>query len=378
MIAGDKKRLLSLAKKLISTNSENPPGREKEVAKVLRDHLEAHGISTKSVGSSERPSLIFSTKENFNGQLVLHGHMDTVPAGERETWKYDPFEAKIVGNRLFGRGACDMKGPLAALAETMILYSHKDFNKPLLLLATSDEETTCNGAAEVADSGLLEEVKFGICAEPTSLKVLVGEKGLLWCRVIARGKAAHGSTPEMGENAIELCMDALRALQEEEYPYTQNELMGHPTANIGTIKGGNKINVVPESCEARIDMRLVKDQNPKEILEQMNLRLKNEGLSNKVQVELLRAKPTVFTPRDSEIVTVTMNAAEAITGTKSEPSVATFGTDCSELQPKLGILNVICGPGSIKLAHQANEFINIDELLSAVKVFYSVAQHFSN
>jgi acetylornithine deacetylase/succinyl-diaminopimelate desuccinylase-like protein len=197
-------RVLSLAKKLIATNSENPPGREKEVADVLRSHLELHGIHCIQVGSDDRPNLVFSTHEGDMGSLVLHGHMDTVPAGPSEKWDCDPFGCEIVNGRLFGRGAADMKGPLAALAETMILYKKENHTEPLLLLATSNEENGLLGAEEVADSGVLQGVEYGVCAEPTGLQLFLGEKGVVWVHVTASGKAGHSSRPETGIKAIDL------------------------------------------------------------------------------------------------------------------------------------------------------------------------------
>jgi len=358
-------------------NSENPPGSEREVASVLREHLESYAICCRPVGSSERPNLIFSTTDDYAGRLVLHGHMDTVPAGDLECWEYDPFAAQLEGNRLYGRGACDMKGPLAALAETMILYSEENHAEPLLMLATSDEETTCGGAEEVVKSGLLENVIFGVCAEPTSLNVLIGEKGLLWLQLSVKGKSAHGSTPELGENAIELCMTALKTLMHWQYPFEWNELLGKPTLNLGKINGGSKINIVPEDCEAEIDMRLVGGQDPQGILDEMSSLLTQQGLEEKVHMEAIRTKPTVLTPKDAEIVTATLDAVESVMGIRPLLGAASFGTDCSVLQPKAGIMNVICGPGSIEMAHQSNECIDIDQLFKSIDIYEAIAQHFA-
>jgi succinyl-diaminopimelate desuccinylase len=275
----DKSRVVSLLKELIAANSENPPGHEADVAKVLRDHMESHGVACTSVGSAERPNLIFSSHDGQKGDIVMHGHMDTVPIGPTESWTHDPFSSEIVDGLLYGRGACDMKGPVAALAETLILYTEERHSKPLVVLATSDEESGCSGAEEVAKSGLLNGISFGVCAEPTNLQVLVGEKGLFWSKVVATGKSAHGSRPEEGVNAIQACIDAIRLLTEEPFPYETDELLGNPTMNIGVIKGGIKINVVPGTCEAQLDMRIVKGQDPHSILKIMNDRLDSAGLS---------------------------------------------------------------------------------------------------
>jgi succinyl-diaminopimelate desuccinylase len=370
-------RVLSLLKELISANSENPPGYEADVAKILRDHMEAHGISCVSVGSSKRPNLIFSSHDGEKGDLVMHGHMDTVPIGKLENWLYDPFNSEIVDGRLYGRGACDMKGPVAALTETLILYTEAKHNKPLVVLTTSDEESGCSGAEEVAASGLLEGIKYGVCAEPTNLEILIGEKGLFWSKVISTGKSAHGSRPEEGVNAIEACIDAIKILTSEPYPYTEDEFLGQPTMNIGVIQGGIKVNVVPDTCDALLDMRIVKDQDPDSLLKEMNTRLESAGLSDRVHVEYVHGKPAVMTPSDAEIVGIAKSAVAKITGTEPSLATATYGTDCSVLQPKVGILHVICGPGSIEQAHQPDEYIRLDELYQSVDLFLEIASHLS-
>lgn len=374
----DESRVVNLLKDLISANSENPPGHEAEVAKVLQDHMEAHGISCVSVGPKKRPNLIFSSHDGEKGDLVIHGHMDTVPIGDSDSWSYDPFASEVVDGRLYGRGSCDMKGPVAALAETLILYTEAGHNIPLVMLATSDEESGCSGAEAVAASGQLEGVKYGVCAEPTSLGILVGEKGMFWSRIVAKGKSAHGSRPEEGVNAITVCMDAIKILKDEPYPYTEDNLLGTPTMNIGVIKGGIKINVVPASCEARLDMRIVKDQDPDTLLKTMNSRLESAGLSDRVHVEFIHGKPSVLTPLDAKIVGVAQSVVEKITGTTSPLATATYGTDCSVLQPKVGIQHVICGPGSIEQAHQPDEFILLEELYQSVDVYLEIARHFSS
>ena len=370
-------RVLSLLKELISANSENPPGYEADVAKILQDHMEAHGISCVSVGSTKRPNLIFSSHDGEKGDLVMHGHMDTVPIGQLEKWSHDPFTSEIVDGRLYGRGACDMKGPVAALAETLILYTDARYNKSLVMLTTSDEESGCSGAEEVAASGLLEGIKYGVCAEPTNLEILIGEKGLFWSKVKSTGKSAHGSRPEEGVNAIEACMDAIKILTSEPYPYTEDEFLGQPTMNVGVIQGGIKVNVVPDTCDALLDMRIVKDQDPDTLLKAMNTRLESAGLSDRVHVEYVHGKPAVMTPTDAEIVGIAKSAVSKITGTEPSLGTATYGTDCSVLQPKVGILHVICGPGSIEQAHQPDEYIRLDELYQSVDIYLEIASHFS-
>ncbi|NHJ13335.1 MAG: M20 family peptidase [Candidatus Thorarchaeota archaeon] len=369
----NQKRLLALLRDLVATNSENPPGKEEEVAKVLRCHMEDHGIACKSVGPKERPNLIFYSQEDETGSLVMHGHMDTVPVGPVEAWDYDPFGAELVDGLIYGRGVCDMKGPLSALAEALILYTDSGGKEPLLFLATSDEESGCSGAEEIVQSQLLRSVSFGVCAEPTDLNILVGEKGMFWSRIVATGKSAHGSRPQEGVNAIQLCIEGLSVLLASEYPFEPDELMGSPTLNVGLAKGGVKINVVPDHCEIHLDMRTVKGQTPESVLEEMNSRLESAGLASRVKVEYIHGKPAVLTPVDSRIVKVGCEVVEQITGIRPTLGAATYGTDCSVLQPKGGITNIVCGPGSIEQAHQPNEFIRMNQLLQSVDVYLGIA-----
>ena len=374
----DSNRMIRLTQQLVSINSESPPGREEDVAKYLKEFMETQGISCRSVGASSRPNLLFSTHDGETGDLVLHGHMDTVPAGNIDQWSQDPFSGAIESGRLYGRGACDMKGPLATLAETMICYKEEKHNTPLLMLATSDEESGCSGAEEIANSGILKGVRYGVCAEPTSLDILVGEKGMLWTKILARGKSAHGSRPEEGLNAIELCMRATSLLIEQDYPFEPDNVMGEMTVNLGIMKGGVKINVVPSDCESHLDMRLVKGQTIEGIMGFMQQVLDDAKLSDRIEIEYIHGKPAVITPHDSLIVERVVSAVESVIGFKGNMKAATYGTDCSVLQPKIGITNVICGPGSIEQAHQPDEFIEIEQMKQAVEVYLDVARQFDS
>jgi len=244
------------------------------------------------------------------------------------------------------------------------------------MLSTSDEESGCSGAEEVAKSGELAGVKYGVCAEPTDLQVLVGEKGLFWSRVVATGKSAHGSRPEEGVNAITECLDAISVLTSEEYPYEKDSLLGTPTMNVGLIKGGIKVNVVPDTCEAQLDMRIVKGQTPESVLKMMNERLRSSGLADHVRVEYIHGKPAVLTPTDSVIVETTVDAVGRLMGVHPTLGTATYGTDCSVLQPKNGIQNIICGPGSIEQAHQPDEYIRLDQLYKSVEIYLEIARRF--
>ncbi|UCD72592.1 MAG: M20/M25/M40 family metallo-hydrolase, partial [Candidatus Bathyarchaeota archaeon] len=174
------------------------------------------------------------------------------------------------------------------------------------------------------------------------------------------------------------CTQALTALIQEEYPYESDELVGKYTISVGLIKGGTKINVVPDYCEAHLDLRFVKGQTVESLTEMMNLRLDEAGLSDYVEIEQIHEKPMVTTPLDSEIVRVSLDAVEMVVGRRPVPAVATYGTDCSVLQTKIGITNVICGPGSIEQAHQPDEYIPLDQLYRSVDVYLAISRVFGS
>ncbi|MHA1862130.1 MAG: M20/M25/M40 family metallo-hydrolase, partial [Candidatus Thorarchaeota archaeon] len=127
---------------------------------------------------------------------------------------------------------------------------------------------------------------------------------------------------------------------------------------------------------AQLDMRTVMGQTPENLLEQMNKRVEQAGLSDRVRVEYIHGKPAVLTPENTEIVQIAVDQVELVTGKLTILSSATYGTDCSVLQPKVGIMNVICGPGSIEQAHQPNEFINVDQLYQSIDVYLGIARKF--
>jgi acetylornithine deacetylase/succinyl-diaminopimelate desuccinylase-like protein len=270
-----------------------------------------------------------------------------------------------------------MKGPLAALAETMILYKKENHQEPLLLLATSNEENGLLGAEEIADSGVLQGVEYGVCAEPTSLRLYLGEKGVVWVHVKATGEAGHSSRPDTGINAIDMCIRAIQVLMAGDYPSEPNELLGHHTMNIGKIEGGTQQGVTPDTCKAQIDMRLVKGQTPEGIMELMRNHLDEAGFGQEITIENVNSSYTTITPVNSKIAQFASKAIEALTGKKPELGVATYGSDSSVLQARVGISNIIFGPGSITQAHQPNEYIEIDELFKSVDVYLHIARSFN-
>ena len=193
--------VVKLTQELVKINSEDPPGNEENMARFIVKFMEGMDFKlTKIYPEKNRPILIF---EKGKGEgLMLNGHMDTVPAGDG--WKYDPFGGKVVNGRVYGRGAVDMKGGLASVLAAAKKFSGKKFKRKLVLVFVPGEEVNLLGSDYLTSKkkNLLKDVKHGVIAEPTGMNITIAQKGIVEIGVIFKGKSAHGSKPELGDNAI--------------------------------------------------------------------------------------------------------------------------------------------------------------------------------
>lgn len=199
--------MVNLLQALIRIRSANPPGNEEEIARYIRDYPYENGLEVELVPLEPgRSSLVGRLPGRERGSIVLCGHLDTVAVEEDESWTKPPFEGLIEGGRLYGRGAADMKGGVAVILQAARLIAAfargRSPRKTLLLALTADEEQGYRGAETLIEQDFFKDAEFMVVAESTDGKVFIGEKGELWLRVRFLGRAAHGSTPELGINAI--------------------------------------------------------------------------------------------------------------------------------------------------------------------------------
>jgi succinyl-diaminopimelate desuccinylase len=287
-------------------------------------------------------------------QLLLACHVDTVPVPDAGSWERNPFGADLDGGRVWGRGGSDMKAGLAAAAAAL---AAADPQTPVALLLTSDEEIGSKGAAAAAAA--LGEQRIGavIVPEATGNQVVLGHRGALWLAVRTAGRAAHGSTPERGHNAV-LDLVALLARAGGQLPLRTDPFLGTETWNPGVVAGGNVPNVVPDRAEVLVDMRTVADGAP--LLAWW--RDQPEVSEVDVRVDL----PPVGTRADDPWV-VSL-PAPVLSGP------ATYFTDASVLAPAVrGAPIVVWGPGTPAVMHARDEYVELAELEQAVAAFGSVA-----
>ena len=296
-----------------------------------------------------------------HGGLILAGHTDTVPFDE-DRWQHNPFKLTEDNGRLYGLGTSDMKAFLGLAIEAAMSFDVKDFKNPLIILGTSDEETTMAGAQALVDA-CKPKARYAVIGEPTGLKPIRMHKGIMMEAVRITGLAGHSSNPALGHNALEAMHRVISELmrwREELQAKHHNPLfeVPVPTLNLGHIHGGDNPNRICGACELHIDIRPLPGMGLDKLRYQLQQRLKKVLPENGFSLDcfpLFSGIPAMETPANSQLVL----AAEKLTG-KDAGSVA-FGTEAPYLT-QLGIETLVLGPGDIDQAHQPDEYLRLDRI----------------
>jgi acetylornithine deacetylase/succinyl-diaminopimelate desuccinylase len=373
--AVDRDEVLGFARSLIAAASENPGGTEDASVEVAAAILDGLGADLEIVRSDAgRPSLIATIGSGDGPTLAWNGHLDTVPAGDPETWSSGAFEGPVVDGRLVGRGACDMKGPIASALGAVAAIrrgGHRPAGTLVLHLVADEELAGIHGTRILSEGGRLTQ-DAAIVGEPTELEVALAERGGCWVTAVARGKAAHGSQPHRGVNAIATMSRFVLRLPEV-LPERVHPLVGRPTVNAALVSGGSAPNVVPDRCELEIDRRIVPgEDDPDEVLAPFHAlidELRRDDPAFELEVSIREWTEAAETSGDTAIAAIARAAVAAETG--AEPPFVGFTgiTDARFYINDAAMPTVILGPGSLSLAHTANESIGLDELLSGARVY---------
>lgn len=365
-------RLISLYKNLISTPSVI--GSEGPIAEFLADHLESAGIRAEvhRWGDQGRPNLIARVRGSSPGpRLLFLGHLDTVPV--QAGWKTDPFTPVEDGDRVYGLGACDMKGGLAAMVEAAVtaVEQGKPISGELILAFTSDEEGASLGTYQAIEAGLLA-ADMAVVGECRFDPIILGFRGRYTLDITVHGKTAHASRyPEKGENAIisaARLAEALEAIEPLEHPE-----MGRGSGCVRHIEGGTRLTLqVPDSCRIFYERYVVPGETNEMVLAQVRKAAERLGLSEKVEIKFTERKSPFLegfaTSRDSRVVTVLAEAFKEVCGRPPrfgyDPSVC----DANYLANLLGIPVVTFGPSGGDF-HAPNEFGLKSEVIKAADIY---------
>lgn len=353
-----------LTQELVRIESENPPGNEKKVAKFIRDFLADLKICSELVEFEDNRFDVIATIGSGKG-LMLNGHMDTVPAGDRDQWKYDPFEGRIVDGKLYGRGSSDMKSGIASILIAVKNLAKTDFKRSLLLTFVADEESLSKGSTFLITNrkDALKNVEYGIIGECTNLDAQIAQKGIVRMKVKFKGKAAHGSKPELGINAIYDASDFIQETKKliEHLKKKKNALLGTGTVNVGAINGGIKANVVPDSCNLEIERRIIPGETPDMAINQMREILKKLNL--KVNIEVTKSRLPMQMSKNLKLIRV----LESIKKTRLVGE--SYYTEAELYYKDAGIPCFGFGPGISELAHVTNEYVPVRNLAKAAKIY---------
>jgi len=310
-----------------------------------------------------------NSHRNSRAGVMLNSHMDTVPV---ENMTIDPFDPVISNGCVYGRGSCDAKGSIAAMVTALIAYANKtDRPAPVVFAAMADEEFSFSGSWKLVEKDW--PVTACVVGEPTKLAGVIAHKGVARWRIQVTGVSAHGATPERGRNAI---YDGARvALALEAYAKRlaaskPHPLLGRPTINVGRVVGGQAVNIVPDLCEFEIERRLMPGEEGRQAVLDCETFLRDQvGEDIKcVTEEPYLLDPALETSSGAAIVESVAAAHQAELGTTIELEGAHYGTDGSKLA-RAGIETVVCGPGDIAQAHTADEYIEVEQVEMAVRLY---------
>ncbi len=307
--------------------------------------------------------------------LLFACHLDVVGPGETP-WKHPPFEALETDGRIYGRGAVDMKGGTVAAVAAIrrIVESGTKLNGDIIFLAAAGEEVdSCGAIRFAADRNGLGELAGVIIPEPTDFEVVSAHRGMLWLQITTRGKAAHSSRPQLGVNAINSMRLILNELENYQIPAEPHELLGKCSMSINTIAGGKALNVVPDKCSIRIDIRTLPGQNNQRVIDDLEAifaKLKSENPQFDAEVSVMRTVSALETDRDCDFVKdfcccVGVGEAKPVGFTTDGPHFVPFGAPV-----------LIFGPGKGHLCHKPDEYIDICDLERAVGHYENIIRRF--
>jgi putative selenium metabolism hydrolase len=381
----DRESLTSFLRDLVRTPS--PTGQEGAVAERLAAEMRAVGLA--DVHLDKAGSVVGRLGTGQGPVLVYNGHMDNVGAGNRSDWRHDPFGAVVEEGVLYGRGACDMKGALAAMVHgtKLLIQAQTPLSGTLYVVGVVQEET-CEGLA----MRLLMETEslkpdFVLLGEPSNLQVSRGHKGRMAIRLTARGRAAHGSAPERGENAIYKMARLALGVEQLNSRLPADPLLGKGSITLNVIAGGNELNVIADACTAYLDRRLTLGEDEAGAVREIALLAAREGIQAEVEVMdynaqsyngyPLRAR-RVFNAwsiaEDHPLVQATVVAAESALGHKPAITHWAFSTDGAYTAGVAGIPTVGFGPGEEHFAHTVDEQIRLADVFAAAQVYAELAQ----
>jgi len=352
---------------MLQFDTVNPPGREADCARHAGRLLEDWGyrVAYQEFAPGRTSVIARAGGSEAKPPLCLTGHLDVVPLGSR-TWKHDAFAGESDGDRLYGRGSSDMKAGVAAMLVAAQAFAGRlEGTAGVVLVLTASEENGCIGSRHLAQlPALMGRAGAIVVGEPSANQPYVGHKGSLKFHAAFRGVSAHGSMPELGENAIYKAARAVAALENFDFHAHPHPVMGSPTMNVGTIEGGAGVNLVPDAARIGVDIRTVPGMDHAALLARL------KGALGGAELDVFSDLPAVWTePQDAWMRRV-FELCKPILGAAPEVRTASYMTDAANLRKVYGgAPTVVLGPGEPQQAHQTDEYCSMEKIRQAVAIY---------
>jgi len=364
---------VALARALIKTDSRNPtlapdsPG-EGDCARTLASVLDDWGFDVRLLESvPNRPNVVASIGPADAPALMLNGHLDVVSI---EGMVHQPFDADVRGDRIYGRGSADMKGGVAAMCAAAAIGATSNAERRILITAVVDEEYESLGMRALLADGIRADA--AIITEPTRLAICPAHRGFAWIDVALTGRAAHGSRYDIGVDAIThagLLLAELDRLEHTRDAGPRHPLLGRGSLHASKIQGGVGMSTYPESCNLAIERRMLPGESVEKALKEITdacgvVKARNPRFD--ARVALVTAQLPSDVPVDSPIVQRLRGALERENVPVKVEGLSAW-TDAALLN-EAGIPTICFGPGDIALAHSAEEFVELSQILTASRV----------
>jgi succinyl-diaminopimelate desuccinylase len=392
----DREELVRLARELVRIPSvyrpEEENGDEARVARFVADYLEQAGFSVRTEEVTPgRPNVWAVWEGDRPGKtLLFEAHTDVVTEGSAEDWDHPPFGAKRDGGRIYGRGACDTKGNLAAavLAVRAVRDSGVTYPGSLILCHPVDEEGMMAGIKAFIEGGHADGVDAAVICEPEENQLCIKQKGALRVEVTLRGTMAHGAMPQSGVNPVTRAarfVVAVEELEREEIErHAEDSFLGYPsltpTILMGPSLGEPQINVIPASAYVALDIRTVPAQSQRDLVERLEeiiARLASEDPDFDATLEVIEERPPTETLKDEPLVRAMARAYDHLTGEEPIYNGVPGATDGTFLHAWAGIPIVTTGAGDREIPHHKDEWVDEGELLTTCKLYAATAMYYA-
>ncbi|MFY9402556.1 MAG: M20 family metallopeptidase [Candidatus Omnitrophota bacterium] len=356
--------LVKLTQRLIRIDSQNPPGDESRIALYVGSYLKNLGLKVKIYEfRPKRSNVIAFLRGKGKKSLIVSPHLDTVPSGNN--WSLDPFSAKIVKGKIYGLGATDCKCNLASLMVAIKSIVEEGSLLPynLIFAATADEESGSTlGLRPLLKKGILRADE-ALVLDADDFEIIVAQKGLMHLKVKVRGKKAHGAYPDLGVNAIEASARVIADIKKLNINFKKSSYLKPPTVNTGTIKGGDKVNVVADWCEFELDFRFLPGMHHKRLLFRLRELLKKYARSFKIEIMGVQ-NPYII----SEEHPLVCHLKKTFLHFKIKPKVkGSEGATVITFFKEEGIPAVATGFGVSSCAHTMDEYVKIANLYKGAR-----------